>query len=367
MKRILVTGAGGAPATNFVRSLRDAPEQYHIIGIDSNKYYLQRAETDEKHLLPRSSDDEYLPVLKELIEETSAELIFAQPDPEIVVISRHRTELPTRTYLPDDETVQLCQDKYASYLRWQEAGLPVPTTLAIHGPEDLKVAFQELGTPVWLRPVTGAAGRGSLCSGDLEQAETWIDFNKGWGNYTAAEYLSPRSVTWQSLWKDGELVVAQGRLRLYWEFADRAPSGVTGITGAGVTVSDEQVDRIALDAILAVDSRPHGIFSVDLTYGKDGTPNLTEINIGRFFTTHYFFTAAGLNMPYICVKLAFGESPPPIPRVINPLNPGLVWIRGMDAHPVLTTVDQLELCEQELETRRAKSATHAGQTVSLVP
>jgi hypothetical protein len=33
----------------------------------------------------------------------------------------------------------------------------------------------------------------------------------------------------------------------------------------------------------------------------------TEINVGRFFTTHQFFTALGLKLPYICVKLAFGS------------------------------------------------------------
>ena len=84
MKRILVTGAGGAPATNFVRSLRLVQdEQFRLIGCDADKYYLQRAETDERHLLPMCSDPAYLPLLKQLIAETGAELIFAQPDVEI--------------------------------------------------------------------------------------------------------------------------------------------------------------------------------------------------------------------------------------------------------------------------------------------
>ena len=52
MKRILITGAGGAPALNFVRSLRLAGEPFHLVGVDSNKHYLARAETDERHLIP---------------------------------------------------------------------------------------------------------------------------------------------------------------------------------------------------------------------------------------------------------------------------------------------------------------------------
>ena len=354
MKRVLITGAGGAPATNFVRSLRHAPEEFHLIGIDSSKYYLQRAETDERHLMPRASEDEYIPLLKELIEATGAELIFAQPDVEIVHISEHRDELGILTFLPAHDTVVICQDKYASFERWKQAGITAPETMMIHTPDDLEVAFRALGPQIWVRRIRGAAGAGSLPTEDLQEAKAWIDFNKGWGDFTAAEYLSPQSVTWQSIWKDGELVVAQGRLRLYWEFADRAPSGITGLTGAGVTISDAQIDELSERVVRAIDPLPDGIFSVDLTYDRDGMPNPTEINIGRFFTTHFFFTAAGINMPYIFVKLAYGEEPPHIPRRVNPLTPGMLWIRGMDVEPVLTTTKAVDAFEKDLEERKAR-------------
>ena len=232
--------------------------------------------------------------------------------------------------------------------------MTIPETSLIETPDDLEKAFKEMGSPVWIRPIRGAAGSGSLPADDFQRAKSWIDFNQGWGRYTAAEYLSPQSVTWQSPWKDGELIVAQGRLRLYWEFADRSPSGVTGLTGTGVTISDEQIDELSQKAVLAIDSKPDGIFSVDFTYDRNRVPNPTEINIGRFFTTHYFFTAAGINMPYIFVKLAYGEDPPHIPRRINPLTPGLAWIRGMDIEPVLTTTKEIDTSERDLEDRRRR-------------
>ena len=84
-------------------------------------------------------------------------------------------------------------------------------------------------------------------------------------------------------------------------------------------------------------------------------PNPTEINIGRFFTTHYFFTKAGLNLPYLFVKLAYGELLPDLPCKINPLPPGIAWIRGMDFLPVLTTVEQIEARVTELQTRRQRA------------
>ncbi|MFV2041202.1 MAG: hypothetical protein ACC644_04340, partial [Candidatus Hydrothermarchaeales archaeon] len=56
---------------------------------------------------------------------------------------------------------------------------------------------------------------------------------------------------------------------------------------------------------------------------------VTEINAGRFFTTSNFFSEAGVNMPYMYVKLAFGESFEPGPKY-NPIPEELYWIRLMD-------------------------------------
>jgi len=359
MRRLLVTGAGGSPALNFIRSLRLTSEPFHIIGVDSNRFHLALSPADEKHLVPPAADPDYVPVLQQLIAEREPGFLFAQPDPEIAVVSEHRDDLNVRTYLPSRETVKVCQDKFQSFDLWREAGLKVPETRLVRSRDELADIFSMFGE-AWLRPVTGAAGRGSLHANDLQSAIDWIDFNKGWGRYTAAEYLSPDSVTWQSIWKEGELVVAQGRKRLYWGYADRTLSGVTGITGAAITVSDPVTDDVALKAITAVDARPHGVFSVDMTYDKKGVPNPTEINIGRFFTTHLFFSQAGLNMPSILLQLAFGEEPTIPAQRINPLPAGLLWIRGMDTEPYLTTLDSVDAYDRELEIRRKRLATSEG-------
>jgi len=228
MKRVLITGAGGAPALNFTRSLRMAGEPFYLIGVDSDNHYLARAETEEAHLVPRAGDPDYVPIIQQIVRETAAELIFAQPDVEITVLSELRDELGLRTFWPDRQTVAICQDKFATYRLWAQAGLRVPETKMLHTANDLEAFMREHGD-CWLRATVGAAGKGSFHTSDVDQARAWIDFNKGWGSFTAARYLSPHSVTWQSIWRHGELIVAQGRKRLYWEFGDRAPSGVTAI------------------------------------------------------------------------------------------------------------------------------------------
>jgi carbamoyl-phosphate synthase large subunit len=79
-----------------------------------------------------------------------------------------------------------------------------------------------------------------------------------------------------------------------------------------------------------------------MTYDKAGVPNPTEINISRFFTTVYFFTKAGLNMPEIFKDIELYKKFPTLNRKINPLPDGLVWIRSMDREPLLTTMEEIK-------------------------
>ena len=74
-KRIIVTGAGGGPALNFVKSLRLAPEPFYLIGVDCDKYHLAAAQTDERHLVPRASHEDYIPVMQDLIAESEAQFL----------------------------------------------------------------------------------------------------------------------------------------------------------------------------------------------------------------------------------------------------------------------------------------------------
>ncbi len=248
-KKILLTSAGGSAALGFMRSLRKSSEDFYIIGCDANKYYIERSEADEKYLIPRASDADYRAVLLDIVKETKPDFIHSQTDVEIRSLSILRDnfdEMGVKYFLPDHRVIEICLSKYESYEHWSRAGLVVPKTHYINTQDDLRNAFDELGSPIWIREDKGAFGKGSLPTESFEEARLWIDAHKGWGRYTAAEMLDPTSmVTWQSIWHQGKLIVAQTRKRLYWEFGNRAPSGVTGLTGAGVTISDLNVDDIA--------------------------------------------------------------------------------------------------------------------------
>ncbi len=252
-----------------------------------------------------------------------------------------------KTYMPPHEVIDTCVHKYKTWEKIVAAGgIPVPRNLIINNEADLKAAFSELGDDngrIWLRASSiGGGGKGALPTSDFLFAKGWIERFDAWGDFVAAEMLTPDTVTWQSMWWEGELIVAQTRIRKGWTHGSRTLSGVTGVTKVGQTFSDPSVDEIAEATVRAVMPEPHGIFGVDMTYDKAGLPNPTEINISRFFTTIRFFTEAGLNMPGIMKDLVLYGKRPNLPKKVNPLPDGLLWLRGMDIAPRLMTAEQIE-------------------------
>lgn len=348
MKKILIAGAGGAPTEGVINSLLKCNNE-EIIGMGSEPTDLVLSAAKRKYFVPYANTPEYKNSLMAILEKEKPDLVHFQNDLEIYHASLIRDEIHARgvsTFMPSHEVIDTCVHKYKTYLELKKAGIKVPENLIINDENDLKNAFSELGDKngkIWLRASSiGGSGKGALPTNDFAFAKGWIERYNGWGDFVAAELLTPETVTWLSIWHEGELVVAQTRIRKGWTHGSRTVSGVTGVTKVGQTFSDETVDQIAIDTIKAVSNKPHGIFGVDMTYDKDGIPNPTEINISRFFTTVLFFTEAGLNMPEIFKDIALYNKFPSASAKLNPLPTGLLWLRGMDTEPRLMTSKEME-------------------------
>ncbi|APA83597.1 carboxylate--amine ligase [Francisella tularensis] len=348
MKKILIAGAGGAPSEGVIKSLLQSKKNEKIYGMGSEPTDLILSAAEKKMYIPYANTDEYKASLLKILNREKPDLVHFQNDLEIYHASMFRDEIVatgTKIFMPSHDVIDTCVHKYKSYKAFSEAGITVPRNLFIHNEEDLKNSFNELRNKdgkIWLRASSiGGGGKGSIATADFNMAKSWIDHYKGWGDFVAAEMLCPETVTWLSIWYEGELIVAQGRKRKGWTHGNRSISGVTGVTKVGMTHSDNLVTDIAINSIKAVDDKPHGIYGVDMAYDANGIPNPTEINISRFFTTILFFTEAGLNMPEIFKDLALYNEKPILKNKINPLPDNLLWMRGMDVLPMLVSEKDL--------------------------
>lgn len=343
MAKILIAGAGGAPSEGVIFSLLKAGGDT-VIGMGSEPTDLVLSAAQRKLYIPYANTPEYRDRLIALLNTEKPDLVHFQNDLEIWHASKIRADIlatGVRLFMPDHDVIDTCVHKYKSYLAFKEAGVPVPRNLMINDEADLRTAFAELGGKdgkIWLRASSiGGGGKGAIPTADYALAKAWIDHYKGWGDFVAAEMLTPDTITWLSIWHEGELVVAQSRERRGWTHGNRSISGVTGVTKVGITCDNPQATEIAIAACKAVSDKPHGIFGVDMAYDRNGVPNPTEINISRFFTTVRFFTEAGLNLPRIFRDIGLEGKLPELPKKINPLPNDLMWLRGMDTAPRLMT------------------------------
>jgi glutathione synthase/RimK-type ligase-like ATP-grasp enzyme len=337
MKRILVLGAGGPAAVNFIRSLRSAPDEFFIVGLDMNKYRIELPDLDKRFLVPENSDPRYVDILNRIIRRERIEMVHPQPDAEVKFLSDHREKIAARVFLPKKETVDRCQNKYATALIWKENDISVAASLMVENEEDVRKAAQALGLPFWMRALHGAGGKGSTPVENVEVGIHWLKYwrsrGKDW-EFFAQEFLPGQNIAFTSVWDRGRIVSSQARERIEYIYPYLAPSSITGTPTVAKTISDDEVNEIAAAAVKAVDPEATGIFCVDLKRNHRRVPCPTEINAGRFFTTSYFFTQAGINLPFIYVKLAFEECVPP-QKTFNAVEENQYWIRHIDSLPRL--------------------------------
>lgn len=351
MKRILVTGAGGAPGANFIASLRMVKEEgFYIVGADINKYHLELTkDVDAKYILPAADSPDYLDKLNSIIEREKIDFVHSQPEQEVWKISTNKEKVVAKTLFPKPETLSITTNKAEFNKLLQKNGLHVPKAYHLKSETDIQVALDDLlryQDRVWLRAIRGAGSRASLPVSTVLQAMGWIDYwtkMKGLqiSDFMMSEFLPGGEYAFQSIWYEGELITSMTRKREEYLFGNLFPSGQSSSPSVAITVHRDDINELVTKTIKLVDPQATGIFCADIKENKDGIPCLLEINAGRFFTTSNNFSTAGLNMPYYYVKMALDgrESLPELPKY-NGIPAGWYWIRLMDMGSKLVKGEQ---------------------------
>lgn len=340
--RILLTGAGGPGALNLSRSLLLMEPAPWILAADASEHYIFLALGHERVQIPRASDPAYIDAINAIIDTHAIDVVMPNNSLEIYALKAAEARLKARVFLPELAALDLANNKWLSYQAFRAAGLPVPRTELLTGPESVAEIFHRLQIPgddrVWVRGA-GIPGKGigvaSLPCRTASQAQAWVEYWRGWGEMAASEYLPGENLTWMGLFKEGRVITSQGRRRLAYVIPHVSPSGITGAPAISETICHPEVNRLGPLAVHALDPHYNGVAFVDFKGDPDGQPCITEVNAGRFGTTHFFYSAAGANFPEFLLRTEAGEDLDLPTEDILP--EGLVWIRTLDAGPVLTT------------------------------
>ncbi|MFT5432019.1 MAG: hypothetical protein ACI9OJ_002717 [Myxococcota bacterium] len=348
---VLVTAAGGPGAVNMTRSLQMDPE-LTLVGCDASEYYVHLALTAERAIVPRCADREgYVAAINRLCDKHNVDLIMPNNSLEAHVLSAERDRLGARVFLPPIDTLDKANSKWRSWGIWNDGGFPVPRTWLLDTRDDLRDVFAAWpDRPLWIRgagiPGKGIGGAALPCR-SVAQAEAWIDFYQGWGGMIASEFLPGDNLTWIGLWQDGELITSQSRRRLAYVIPHVSPSGITGAPAISETIHRADLNEIGPAAALALDKNLTGVSFLDFKCDANDRPQITEMNAGRFGTTHHFYSAAGLNLPLMYLALALGQDFDR-PAQYDALPAGLTWIRTLDAGPALIQPGDIQKFAEDL-------------------
>ena len=318
-----------------------------MIGSHWDRFVLRSAEVDARYLTPHVDEPFYIEALAHVARDSQADVLIPNADPEVAVVSRWRARLPCRVWLPADDVVVLCQDKYDLAQHLHMRGVPAPRTVALRTLDELESAWERLGAPshAWCRIRKGSGSRGATSVRDIEQARSWIDYWQTMRGvppalFTLSEYLPGRDYSCESLWKDGRLIVVKTTQRIsYFGGGDR-PSGVSSNAALAKTIRDDRLVEVTCAAVLALSPAASGVFSLDLKEDVAGHPCVTEINIGRVFSTTTLFDLVGKhNLALLYARVALGEDPGVWGEYDS--EPDHYFVRELDRPPTILHADEL--------------------------
>lgn len=333
--RVLVTSAASSPGIDLCRSLRQDPT-LEVVGADSAASgRLMAGQLCHRMVeLPLAADDgaAYADALERACR--GMDFLFIALDVEIESLVR-AGHVPTCPNAVPFDCAAVLLDKNAT-----TAALPpsvVPKTEQVADVADLARALEHLRPPVWLRPVTGTSGQGSLRANDPQEGRFWMDFwqRRGVeGAWMVQEYLPGRNLNWTGLFRDGELLGAASMERLEYFLGKVSMSGVTGQVSSCETVSVPEAARVAQDAVRTLSAHASGLFSVDLRENAAGLPRITEVN-PRPAGRPWLYTLAGANLPLAAFRALTGRD---MGDAIRPEGAriGLQLHRQLDIEPVVT-------------------------------
>lgn len=314
---IIITGAGGSGGISFVRALRLAEAQKNLklrfVCTDHNPHFLNFPQADVRFVSPMHDDRDFVPMLLRLIEKYDAKFLHPHPSSEARVVSENSglfEDGNVRTYLP--RATSILPDKLEIYNALSKRSVPVPRTVQMRSLSDIDSAFSEVGEPLWIRAKRGAGGRLGLKVDTPEQAKRWVELNTLQNravldDFILQEYFPGRDLAFDSLWFRGQMITSYARERLQYVLKHISLSGITGTPAVARTVEDEKVNRVGVEAVKALDSEPHGFFSVDVKEDATGKPVVTEVD-GKWHTTAplwgYAFAKA-LNKPELNIAYQY--------------------------------------------------------------
>jgi hypothetical protein len=347
--RALITGAGTGSSGNVIRALQAITPQPHIVGANNDRFVLKLSLADRNYLCAEPTSDEFVSSILQIVKRERINVVLPTDDDVVKALSDERDRFPIELLLPRQDTIDLCQDKYALNVFLRHRGISASLAYEVRSLRDLDKIFARFSDAglLWCRARRGSRSVAATPVATVEQARAWITLWRDVrgvrvSDFTLGEYLPGRHFIVQGVWHNGDLLRARSMEVLSYFAAGNNPSGVFSLSSLAKTVVATAALETALSAVRALERHPSGTFFIELKENGDGIPSITEINAGRFPSGVTALLAAGNdNMIAMFASAAVGKKV----TVAEPCAPGPehYLVRDIDAVPgVFSATDLLE-------------------------
>ncbi|TFH41501.1 MAG: ATP-grasp domain-containing protein [ANME-2 cluster archaeon] len=323
---IIVTAVGAPGAPGIIKSLRMNGERIlNIIGTDMNPESVGLSMVDKFYVVPPGTSPEFIPAMLEIAEKEGVDVILPLATYELMSFSENKAKfenIGVTVLVSDPVPLEIANNKGKLYEFLEKKGILVPKYKKVDNFHQFEKYVYELGypnVPVCIKPQVSKGSRGFRILNDnidkldllmnhkpdtsittLEEMQLTLKNANPFPKMVVMEYLPGKEYSVDVLVRKGEALITVSRLRDVIKL---------GISFVGIVENNIELEEIANKIVKEI-GLDYNI-NLQFKYSISEVPKIIEIN-PRVSGTIILCTGAGVNLPYLAVKMALGEEIPSI-------------------------------------------------------
>ncbi len=321
---VLVTAAGNVFMLGTLKCMKENGERnMRVIGADMSADDTILQMGDAAYQVPRCSDPGYVSALLEICRKEKVDVLLPIMSAELNTLAENResfADIGTMVSISDSEALAIANNKLCLFDFMKKNNLPCAEYHAVHSREELKKYAELLGYPekkVCVKATDGSGSRGFRILSEtvsrldmfllekptsgvitLDELMSILENTPEFPELLVMEYLPGAEYSVDLLANQGKVLVSCCRKSLRME---------NSIMLEAVVVDDPAVTDLCTKVTEAL--KLEGNIGFDIREREDGTSFIMECN-PRITAGIPYFTLAGVNLPYLCVKKLMNEELP---------------------------------------------------------
>lgn len=313
---VLLTSVGRrAYMVKYFKKAVGESGQVHVCNSDDLTVAFHYA--DKAVLSPLIYDDNYIPFLLDYCKENKIDILLSLFDIDLLVLARNKekfAQIGTKIIVSDEEIVDICNDKWKTYLFLKENGFAVPKTYLSLQRVLLALESGELHYPIIVKPRFGCGSIGMSIAEDEMALLYYFRRNtrviaKSYLKYESAAVPADQQILYQECLRGQEYGAD-----IINDLNGRTQNVIVKkkiAMRAGETDISETVDEPAIRAELTrLGGLTEHIANMDCdVFLVDGKPYVLEMNV-RFGGGYPFSHMGGCDLPQAIVNWVNGVPVP---------------------------------------------------------